>query len=476
MHKLLCSLLCSFLLPSLVAGSLSAQTLKHRSEEPPNPAPEHAAPAPAPATVPLTVVAGTPLKLVLDQEVRIRKAGQPIHGKTTEPIYAFDKLLIPAGSEVNGTITEIDAVSKKTRTLAAMNGNFSPEHKLQIEVDELVAPDGKRLPIHTIVSPDSAGVLQFVPASQAKQGKVREGKNMAKSRLAQAQLDLKKQLASFKSQLSSPHKAHRIERFALEQSPYRPQYLDAGTSFSAAVPQPLTFGSELLKPDMVINVGQLPASGGTVHAWLSTPLSSASSKKGDQVEATISQPLIVDNKLYLPEGSELKGTVLQVRPARRLGHNGQLRIAFRQVVPPSGLEQEIQSTLEGVDAAKGENLTLDSEGGAQVKPSKSRYLTTGIAVMLAASSATPDEDRFRHGGDGGGDMGGGALNGASGFKLVGTLVGVLARSRAVATGFGAYGAARSVYLHFLAKGRDVVYPKNMSMMIALGTREKRAGH
>ena len=474
MHKFLCS----FLMPSLVAGSLSAQTLKLRSEMPPNPAPEPAAAAPAPATVPLTVPAGTPLKLVLDQEVRIRKAGQAIHGKTTEPIYAFDKLLIPAGSEVNGKITEIDSVPNKTRTLAAMDGNFSPAHKLQIELDELVAPDGKRLPIHAFVSPDSNGVLQFVPATQAKQSKVAAGKNLAKSRLAQARQDLKEQLASFRSQLSSPHKAHRLERFAFEQSPYRPQYLDAGTSFSAAVPQPLTFGSEPLKPDMVANVGQLPAAGGTVHAWLSTPLSSATSSKGDPVEATISQPLIVDNKLYLPEGSELKGTVLQVRPARRLGHNGQLRIAFRQVVPPSGLEQEIQSTLEGVEAGKGENLTLDSEGGAQVKPSKSRYLTTSIAVMLAASSAAPDEDHFHNtaGGGGGGDMSGGALNGASGFKLVGTLVGVFARSRTVAMGFGAYGAARSIYSHFLAKGHDVVYRKNMSMVIALGSREKRASN
>ena len=477
-HRNMYKLVCSFLLPGLLAGCLGAQTLKTRPEKPPSLAPEPSAPAPAPATVPLTVAAGTPLKLILDEEVRIRKVGQPIHGKTTEPIYAFDRLLIPSGSEVNGKITEIDSIPKKTRTLAAMNGDFSPQHKIQIELDELVVPDGKRLPIHAVVSPDPNAVLQFVPANQAKQGKVAEGKNLAKSRLAQARQDLKKQLASFRSQLSSPHKAHRLERFAFEQSPYRPQYLDPGTSFSTAVPQPLTFGSEPLKPDMVANVGQLPASGGKVHAWLSTPLNSATSKKGDEVEATISQPLLVGNKLYLPQGSELKGTVLQVRPARRFGHNGQLRIAFRQVAPPCGLEHEIQSTLEGVEAAKGENLTLDSEGGAQVKPSKSRYLTTGIAVMLAASSASPDEDRFRHGatGGGGGDTGGGALNGASGFRLVGTMVGVFAHSRAVATGFGAYGAARSIYSHFLAKGHDVVYPKNMSMVIALGTREKRASN
>jgi hypothetical protein len=67
-------------------------------------------------------------------------------------------------------------------------------------------------------------------------------------------------------------------------------------------------------------------------------------------------------------------------------------------------------------------------------------------------------------------MGGGAANGASGFKLIGTLVGAFAHSRVVATGFGAYGAAMSVYSHFLARGRDVVYPKDMSMVLEFGTQ------
>jgi hypothetical protein len=187
------------------------------------------------------------------------------------------------------------------------------------------------------------------------------------------------------------------------------------------------------------------------------------------VEAVISQPLVVSNQLFLPEGSRLKGTVLEVRPARRLGRNGQLRITFHQVVPPNGIEEAVEATLEGVDAAKGQNLKLDSEGGAQVTTPKTRYLTTGIAVMLAASSAAPDED-----GDGHGSMGGGAANGASGFKLVGTIVAAFAHSRVVSSGFGFYGAGMSVYSHFLARGRDVVYPKDMSMVIDLGTRGKKA--
>ena len=131
------------------------------------------------------------------------------------------------------------------------------------------------------------------------------------------------------------------------------------------------------------------------------------------------------------------------------------------------------TSLEGVDDAKGEHLKLDSEGGAQVTTPRTRYLTTGIQVMLAAASANPEGDHDLHGGGRGGDLGGGAANGASGFRFVGMIVGMLARSRVVATGFGAYGAANSIYYHFLARGRDVVYPKDMAMVIGLGARESK---
>ena len=50
------------------------------------------------------------------------------------------------------------------------------------------------------------------------------------------------------------------------------------------------------------------------------------------------------------------------------------------------------------------------------------------------------------------------------------IVGAFANSRAVASAFGVFGAATSVYSHFLAKGHDVTYPKDMAMMIGLGTR------
>lgn len=430
----------------------------------------------ADTSIPLTVTAGTPIKVALDQEVRLRNVGEPVHGKVVDAVYVFDKLVVPAGSGVVGQVAEIKSVSKKKRTVAAMNAEFSPPHEVRIEFSELVLTDGRHVPLQTIVTPGSGGVLQFVAANgKGSQGKKEAAKNAASRQISEMRQEVKRQWESAKQQIHAPDKMHRLERLAVAQLPYHPQYLDSGASFDAELQQPLDFGSEVVGPGRLDDIGTQPPSGSVVHALLTTPLSSDKSHKGDPVEAVISQPLVASNHLFLPEGSRLIGTVLQVRPARRLGRNGQLRIIFRQAVPPAGMEQKVEASLEGVEVSRGEHLSLDAEGGAQVTTPRTRYLTTAIAVMLATSSVSSDHDRFRRaGGDGGGDAAGGAANGASGFRFLGTIAGALAHSRAVTSAFGFYGAGMSVYSHFLARGRDVVYPKNMAMMIGFGGRDTKA--
>lgn len=457
---------------ALWAGVLAAfgigcpgQTLKLRSPQPPSIG-EVAPPlSPAPVTVPMNVPAGTPIKVALDSEVRIRNVGQPIHGKTTEPVYTFDKLLIPVGTEVTGKITAIDAIPKKIRTLDAMDGNFSPVRSVHVQFDELTMSDGRRLALQTVASPAPSGVLSFVPASaKAEQkGKIQDA---ASKKVSATRQQISQQWNDLKKQLHEPGKMHKLKRLAIAQLPVHPQYIDAGTSFNASLLQPLDFGEESLQPETLTDIGTPPPSGSVVHARLITPLSSATSKKGDVVEAVITEPLVASDHLILPEGSVIRGSVPQAQPARRLARNGQLRILFHEVAPPNGIAEKVQTSLEGVAVAKGEHLKLDSEGGAQVTTPKTRYLTTGIQVMLAAASAHPDADAH-----GGGDVGGSAANGASGFRFVGMIIGMAARSRVVASGFGAYGAATSIYYKFLARGRDVIYPKHMAMVIGLGTRE-----
>jgi hypothetical protein len=417
----------------------------------------------------MTVTAGTPIKVALDSEVRVREVGQVIHGKTTEPVYAFDKLLIPAGTAVNGKVSAIDAVSKKVRTMQATDGNFSPAHHVHVQFDELVMADGRRLPLQTVASPAPDGVLRFVSANE-KAEKKKKVEDAAAKKVSATRQAIQQQWSDLQKQIHEPGKMHKLKRIAIAQLPVHPQYIDAGTSFNADLQQPLDFGTEAVTPEQLTKIGAPPPTGSVVHARLVTPLSSATAKKGDPVEALITAPLVVSDHLILPEGSVIKGSVMQVQPARRLGRNGQLRILFQQVAPPNGLEQRVETNLEGVAVAKGEHLKLDAEGGAQVTTPRTRYLTTGIQVALAASQASPDRDAGQ-GGRSVGEAGSGAASGASGFRFVGMIVGFAARSRVVSAGFGSYGAATSIYYHFLARGRDVVYPKDMAMVIGLGTRE-----
>src|SRR5437899_2174335 len=90
---------CSIAFLLIASGWCAGQTLKPRPPAGQRPFLTLSSAAQQPAlTVPMTVPSGTPIKVALDSEVRIREVGQAIHGKTTEPVFSFDKLLIPVGT------------------------------------------------------------------------------------------------------------------------------------------------------------------------------------------------------------------------------------------------------------------------------------------------------------------------------------------------------------------------------------------
>jgi hypothetical protein len=107
--------------------------------------------------------------VALDSEVRVREVGQAIHGKTTEPVYAFDKLLIPAGTVVNGKISAIDGVPAKIWVMDATDGNFFPARHVHVQFNELVMSDGRHVALQTVVF-SGAGWCSAVCVGQREGG------------------------------------------------------------------------------------------------------------------------------------------------------------------------------------------------------------------------------------------------------------------------------------------------------------------
>src|SRR5258706_13628351 len=421
-----------------------------------------AEPAP-PQTVPLSVAKGAPLKVALDEKTLVKKVGQRVHARFVEPVYAFDHIVVPVGSEVVGEITKIEPLSESKRTLAALNADFMPLRKVEVGFHELVLPDGRRFPLHASVTPGSGQIIEFVTSANEKE-KTNRVQDMASEKIKEAKQQAHQEWDNAMKQLKTPGKIRRLERYGEAQLPVHRQYIPAGTVYFAELEDPLEFGSEVITAPMASSIlAELPE-GSVVHARLVTPLSSATSRKGQEVEAVLSQPLMDGERLILPQGSRLKGTVKQAQPARRMKKNGQLRIGFSELVPPDGIEQKIVSTLEGVQAGKNANVKLDSEGGAEATTSKSRYLATAMSVGLAGLAAFGDGPLSTE------HSGGQAVGGANGFKVVGMVMGALVHSRAFGTTMGGYGGAASVYSHFIARGREVEFPKNTAMQIGIGTR------
>ena len=423
----------------------------------------------------LTVKSGVPIHVALEKSLPIKQAGVPVEGHVVEPVYVFDHLVIPAGTKVLGHVTQVDELTRKQRALTIANGDFTPYRKAYLDFDTLVLKDGKQLPLHAVVS---QGVPNMVHLTAGEQSQKKKGRVSAT--VDQATQEVKTREQETVKEMTAPDKMQHLKSALVAELPYHKQSLPAGTQFTAVLKTPLELGTEDPSPKELEQVGGEIPPGSVVHVRLVTRLSSATDHRGPPVRAVVSEPLFSsDHHLILPEGTRLEGSVTEAIPARWLGRNGQLRFVFRQIELPQGGYRRVEASLQGVEAAAGAHVELDSEGGAHAVTPKAKYIAPAIDVVLAASSLDGLDPHNHHRieaglGPQGPDVAGGAVRGGAGFGLVGMVIGMAAHYRPVSAGFAFYAAGLSVGTHVMARGNDVTFVKNAPMEIRFGTHESSA--
>jgi hypothetical protein len=438
------------------------------------------------AKISLNLPSGMPLRIALDQRTRVDHPGEMIHGKVVETIYAFDQPVVPSGSIVSGRIIGIDPVSGVKRTLAYANGDFSPFRKYEVTFETLTLPDGRQFSIKTTAAQGTSEVVHLVSNPDKAKQKSAAGRaaDSAKQEAKGKIQETKEQVHDTWQQMTAPGRMHRIKQFLLSQSPYRRQYLEPGTRFVADLNAPLDFGETTRTGEQLAAVGGAPVPDSTLKARLVAEVSSATATRDTVVTAILTEPLYSStHQLILPADSRLVGRVLQAKPAHKLHRNGELRLIFERIeTSEEALEalsqvqaqaehfraksQGMIGNLEGLEVARSAHMKLDEEGGARTTDNKTRYLSTGLAVLLAAAASHSDGEHGTT--DTAGDPGVRTAAGGSGFRLTGAVLSLAVKSTPVSMVFGAYGASASIYSNFLSRGHDVVLPKDTPLEIGFG--------
>ena len=403
-----------------------------------------------PARAPLTLATGVPLHIRVTRTAKLR-TGTSVEGVLTEPIYSLDRLVLPQGTVVHGTVTDYTPIAHQVRLQALLNGDVTPLHDPVVDFSTLhLAETDTDVALNSRALIRNTQIVRFAPKAK-KPSLFQQGKAMVKQRIAET-----------RETVLGPNKKDRALRLLYSQLPYHPQRIWVGTQFIADLESPTSISLPVLPP---VPPAEDPSLNGIkVTARLASTIDSLGAKKGDEVTAIVTQPVFDDAyNLVLPEGAELEGTVMQTKPARSFGRNGQLRFSFRGVKTVEQPERKVFGTLTGTEGPTGQNLTVDSEGNVQANPDKDRF----VAPLLLALTAAAGHGEHHHHDD---DDVGAPTVASNGFGLVARVIAIASSNTNVATGFGAYAFAKSIYFRFLTRGHQVSFPQDTVVEVQLASR------
>lgn len=390
------------------------------------------------------------------------RVGQTIDGQLIYPVYVDNSVVLPAKTIVHGTVVALHS-NHSRRVSARLRGDFTPFHIPDVRFDGIVLADGTVVPIITGTATDGAPIYRLVAPPPRKGGFIRQqwgnGLQILRDKLAI---------------VTGPDKKDRAVQFLYTQLPIHPERIEKHTAWTVESSEPILLPEQdiaAVTPAPVEDSPKSPAppkTGGDtwiIQAYLRDSLSSATSKNGEQIRATVAEPIYnPDHTIAVPEGATLLGAVTQAKAARLFGRAGALHFDFRQIELPTGTEN-VQASLAEADSAAGQKLALDSEGQVKPKP-QDKFLVPFTLLVLAARPL--DEDP-------GSSFGKDAVASNS-LGVIGFIVGTAVGQRNIAAGIGYYGAAISIYERWIKRGRDVTFARDTRLVLQTRPRNSEVLH
>jgi hypothetical protein len=101
----------------------------------------------------------------------------------------------------------------------------------------------------------------------------------------------------------------------------------------------------------------------TIHVRLDQAVASDQNRPGDHFTATVSEPIVLDNKTIVPQGAEVEGVVVDAERSGRLKGRARLNLAL-DAVNINGTEYPLRTTSAVRVGGKHKNRNIALIGGA----------------------------------------------------------------------------------------------------------------
>ena len=139
-----------------------------------------------------------------------------------------------------------------------------------------------------------------------------------------------------------------------------------------AGPRSLDIDPSKVMPPVVVPAGTV------IPVKLTSRVTTKNAKDGDGIYGRTEFPITVDNKIVIPEGSNVRGRITEVKRPGRVKGKPELTLNFQTIVLPSGITIPIYTSLRGAGGA-GERKGEATVQGESSKGDDAKTIGTGAA-------------------------------------------------------------------------------------------------
>jgi hypothetical protein len=301
------------------------------------------------------------VKVQLNSAIKLSdlKPGDVVEGRLSREVYSGEREIFPAGSPAKLTVDKLEQRRRVPNDhWPWVIKTFTPRHEKYPTFRSAIVslPGGQRIKLR--VSLISIGNEKSIHAAVGgTKGKTPQTANTANG-------------AQSRSRIVGPTVALEAELSASQPVASAPGDISSGPASQSA---PVTL-----------------AAGTQAKVILLEEVSASKSRTGDSFRARIVEPVRLDSRVVLPEGTLLEGRVVKSGPPRVLSRPGSLLLTFTGLTLPGGAIAPVVASVTGAELDQRSHTRIDPEGKLTGERPGKVWMLINIGVTAGIAKEVDD--------------------------------------------------------------------------------------